>query len=118
MADAKTRIREAFELIIADAVADGDLTLTRDDQPEHIHYGLATMAIGHAEAAGGCLADHLLHPEGLAEQQRHHTRILWQNYHTWLDAHGWLPLQHEHDYDAVIERVHREVFPLESGAER
>jgi AcrR family transcriptional regulator len=93
--------------IVRDAVAAGDLDLPAEVAPEHVVFGLWTMAFGaFTLLASGAALDEL----GIAEP----IVALRQNYNRLLDGYGWRPLSAEIDQQATIERINREVLIEES----
>lgn len=92
--------------IVRDAVVAGDLQLPPDVAPEHVVFGLWTMAFGaFTLLASGAALDEL----GIAEP----LVALRQNYNRLLDGYGWRPLSGELDQPATIERINREVLAEE-----
>lgn len=100
----KKSMMDALDAIVADAVADGDLTLPEGVPYCQVMYGLWTLSVGH----------HTL------ESSRDKTesmalgsgwRPLWNNYLALLDGYGWAPLSCDWDYVATRDRVVAEIFP-------
>ncbi|HVW38533.1 MAG TPA: TetR/AcrR family transcriptional regulator [Pirellulales bacterium] len=92
--------------IVRDAVAAGDLDLRSDVAPEHLVFGLWTMAFGaFTLLASGAALDELGIPEPIV--------ALRHNYNSLLDGYGWRPLSGELDQQATIERINREVLAEE-----
>ena len=92
--------------IVRDAIAQGDLVLPANHSAEDIIYNFWLLG------EGGKAAPHTwLPPEELGIESPFATLIKTGS--ILGDGYGWRPLSSEHDYEATIERVWREVFPVE-----
>lgn len=92
--------------IVRDAIAAGDLELPADVAPEHVVFGLWTMAFGaFTLLASGAALDELGIPEPIVAVRNNYNRL--------LDGYGWRPLSGELDHDGTIARVNREVLAEE-----
>lgn len=90
--------------IVMDGVARGDLSLPEGTSPTHLVFGLWSMTYGaYSILATGRDA---LSAIGIHEPYA----TLRENQNRLLDGHGWRPLSHEHNYDAVLQRIQTEVF--------
>ena len=93
--------------IVRDAIAAGDLQLPQDSAPEHVVFGLWSMAFGaFTMLASGAP----LHELGITEP----IAALHQNYNALLDGLGWRPLSGEIAQEATLARIQREVLSAET----
>lgn len=93
--------------IVRDAVAAGDLQLAEGSAPEHVVFGLWSMAFGaFTMLASGAP----LHELGIAEP----IAALQQNYDALLDGYKWRPLSAELDQQAILARIQQEVLREET----
>lgn len=92
--------------IVRDAIAQGDLVLPPNHSAEDIIYNFWLLG------EGGKAAPHTwLPPEELGIESPFATVIKTGS--ILGDGYGWRPLSTEHDYEATMDRVWREVFPSE-----
>lgn len=97
----------AMSGLVGMAIAAGDFD-PKASNPWAVAEGLRAMSMGTH-----MIAPVLFH----SEQQRVEIyTILRRNQQLFLDGCGWRPLSSEHDYDSVMARAFREVFPEESDA--
>lgn len=92
--------------VVLDAVAQDDLKLPDEVQPEDLVFGLWSQSYGAhlIITTSESLAD-----VGISEP----FAALRYNISMMLDGFGWKPLSQMHDYDAVLRRIKNEVFPDE-----
>jgi AcrR family transcriptional regulator len=92
--------------IIRDGVARGDLALPEGVEPADVTVSLWALTMGfHALRASEVPFDQLGVRDMYATQRAAGNLL--------LDGLGWGPLSSEHDYDATLERLGREVFAPE-----
>lgn len=92
--------------IIREGIEKGDLTLPEGVIPEAVVLGLWSMSYGSFSiiATSSSLAE-----IGIRDPYA----VVRRNLHAILDGYGWKPLSIEHDYQAVLARVQKEIFPDE-----
>ena len=107
------RMIVAGALIVEDAVAEGDLTLPEDLNPQTFSFGLWTAVFGGFALlnTGTNLIAHLTSPGGGGTPENVHLVRMYGR--TLLDAYGWRPLSTEWDYRETMRRIYTEVFPPE-----
>jgi AcrR family transcriptional regulator len=92
--------------IVRDAIAEGDLTLSDEQAPEALVFGLWSQTFGAYSiiATSDGLEDH-----GVLDPYR----AVRQNISMFLDGYQWAPLSTEYDYLDLFERQMAEIFPDE-----
>ncbi len=97
---------EVVRHITEDALASGDLVLCDGATIEEILLGAWGLVDGvQALIEGGSLQ------AALAVQDPLHA--VWRFFNVAADGYGWRPLFSEWDYEETLERLRREIFPVE-----
>jgi AcrR family transcriptional regulator len=104
----EARCSEVVRGVIRDGVAAGDLQLSSDFGVEDLAFGLWSITFGgySIAATSPSLASLGIHEPLLA---------IRGNCIRLLDGVGWQPLSSEVDLFPLVERIKREVFPVESA---
>lgn len=89
--------------IVRDGIARGDVPLAEHTTPEEIVFGLWSLSVGGYSII---TTSNSLGELGMPDP----FNMVRRNYHRFLDGVQWRPLSSEVDYDAVFDRVSREVF--------
>lgn len=97
---------ETVSSIVSDGLANGDLTLGEDLNPVELVFGLWSLSYG-----GQLIQTYDIPLQDLGV--RHAGSALIRNSLAMLDGLNWRPLSTEHDYNASLERVKREMFAEE-----
>ncbi len=91
--------------IVRDAIASGDLTLVQNVSPDQIVFGLWSATYGGYSIME---CDQTLLQMGIVDG----FQLVRDTNNRLLDGFGWKPLSSEHDYNAVYEKVKREIFKM------
>ena len=89
--------------IVRDAIANGDLKLSKDVSPDHIVFALWSMTYG-----GYSVMDSTETMNSMGIENGFQT--VRDNNHLLLDQFGWKPFSSKTDYNEVFEQVHQEIF--------
>ncbi|MBX7256530.1 MAG: TetR/AcrR family transcriptional regulator [Candidatus Hydrogenedentes bacterium] len=93
--------------IVRDAIAHGDLTLDPNTKPEDLVYPLWVLGDGLKGAAWSWMSYEEIGATDPYATIIKHGLIL-------ADGYGWKPLSSEWDHTETLQRVRRELFPVES----
>ncbi len=94
--------------VVRDGIAQGHLSLSPEIIPEELVFGLWSMNYGSFSIMA---TSTYLGEMGLTNPQK----SLQRNMDIFLDGYNWQPLSKDHDYGLVLQRIKKEVFPLENG---
>jgi AcrR family transcriptional regulator len=102
----EARCSEVVRGVVRDAVAVGDLKVSDDFGVDHLTFGLWSITFGgySIAATSPSMTNRGIHEPLLA---------IRGNCIRLLDGVGWKPLSSEFDSSSIIDRIKREVFPVE-----
>jgi len=104
--------RETIEIvqrILVDSIAAGDLVLPQGTILGEIVLGAWGMVDGAFSLIEGNVPQ-----RAFGIHNPYHT--VWRAFNRYADGYGWRPLFHELDFEEVLAKVRREVFPVEAQA--
>ena len=93
--------------VVEDAVASGDLSITRDGMIEEIMLSAWALVDGaHTLIESGTVAATLKIGDPFHK--------VWRGFNVLADGYGWRPLFCEWDYDGAMARARQQIFPDEA----
>lgn len=103
----ETEAMDILREVLEEAVASGDLAITRDGMIEEILLGAWALVDGaHTLIESGAVAASLRIKDPFHK--------VWCGFNVFADGYGWRPLFSEWDYEESMSRARKEIFPAEA----